>query len=304
VADDRRLPGLDYGAPIGLDDLAYAEEVYADEIRTRTKLIAGSYRSAGASYGIVAEKDPTTATSSVDTPFRVASNDLDGSKIDVFAGFAITKAGDYIYLIAEQTSFEVALAPAVGEQYVVYIEYLTEADDETVQANRYQENVARRRVRISDDAVVKIADYADWTDGTIFTVDRLMYIIPIAFLNVVTDTTEVSGIRMEVSMDGTSLSENRPWWSPVDMEHRADIGTGLSSISHNLGLSDLSSGNMSLYHQLLNHGMIISRDVSFPGVSGSLCTEIIDPTREQIDTTGEITGTIGSKYYILLRYPV
>ena len=67
------LPGLNYATPLGITDLEHLESVYTEEFLARTLAAIGSYRAAGANYGILAETDPAVATATTE-PLFVARN--------------------------------------------------------------------------------------------------------------------------------------------------------------------------------------------------------------------------------------
>ncbi len=60
---------------------------------------------------------------------------------------------------------------------------------------------------------------------------------------------------------------------------------------HSLGLNDLSQGELTLYDQMLSHGMVLGLDADIPGVPGELCLETVTTTRVKIDNDGSKTGT-------------
>lgn len=301
MADDRRLPGINHESAFGREDLTYEESVTADEFRTRTQVISGSYRSTGASYGIVTGSDPRDDIDLISAPLRVKRNDTNPLAFDVESGTAITQCGDFIRLSSAQTNIEPTETLSAGDQFVVYLEYETVENEDTAVLNRFNVNQAIRRERPSAEDIVQVATLTDWNDLTIFTPDRMQHIVPLALLSGISDDT---GLRLEVGLDDSVLPGNRPWFSPVDIEHRSLVGTGSDDTPHNLSLSDLSSGDLTLYKQDLNHGVVLSRDVGFPSVPGKICTEVIDAVRERIDIDGTVTGTFGIKYFELTRFPV
>lgn len=300
---DRRLPGLDYTADLGSDDFEYGEEMMTDELRRRTQLLIGAYRAAGASYGIASEINPRLATASSDA-FFVQPNEGDASKFDVYPGMAVTRSGDVVVLTAAQTSLTPSTTPVVNDQVVVFVEHEVVPDTDLIEPNMYLVPVARQRRRLTDAELVRSVPLSVWNDGATFTEDRLQYVVPIAHLTFVDDGTNTNTLKVVVSLDETHLTGNRPHFSPIDIDHRLQVGTGSASTPHRLSISDLSQGAMTLYQQLLRHGIVLARDVSLPGIPGTLCSEVIDPVREMTDTTGTVTGSPYAKYYTLLHYPV
>ena len=76
MADELKLPGLNYNTPITIDDLEHLERTYTEEFAGRTLAIIGAYQAAGASFGIFASEDPSLA-GDVDAPLFVEENDGD-----------------------------------------------------------------------------------------------------------------------------------------------------------------------------------------------------------------------------------
>lgn len=303
-----RLPGLNYGTPLTIDDLSYLESIYTEEFRNRTLAVLGNYRTAGAAFGILAAADPANAAATTD-PLYVARDANDEMTVNVYPGVCFSESGMRIELTATATQVEMARA-TIGAQNVLYVEHVVVSDSDTTTKTRYNTNEARR-TRIADETsadplaqtVLQVASLADWQDNATFPPDRRADIVMLAVVTVVA-ADNVAGKRVDVDLGRTNFSANRPWFSPVDMAHRSFVGTGSTDTPHNLGLNDLSQGDLSLYDQLLNYGMVIGRDRDVPGVPGSLCFETVTPARVKTDTTGTVTGTLSQRYVELTRYPV
>ena len=294
----RRWPGIDHTANLANDDLEFEESVVSDEVRRRTQYLMGAARAAGASYGIVAETDPRAASSSIESPLLVRRNVSDKTKFDVVAGPAVTKLGDILYLTTTQELISPAVSLAAGDQFVIFLEYNTEDDTDTREPNVYRENVARRRVRLGDADLVSIERAETFQDTTVYSSDRKEHIVLLALITVAAEND--GSLRLDVSLTTASLADNRPWFSPVDIEHRAMTG-GAFTAFHGIGFNDLTSGSLTLYQQMCRHGMVLGRAQSYPGVPGLLCSEQIQVT--YIDSDGTVTGTVGAKYVVLSRFP-
>lgn len=303
-----RLPGLNYGTPLTIDDLSYLEAVYTGEFRNRTLAVLGNYRTAGPAYGVLTAADPTNAAATTD-PFYVARDANDEMTANVYPGVCYSQSGMRIELAATAEQVEMART-TIGAQNVLYVEHVVISDADTVTKTRYNTSEARR-TRIADETsadpldqtVLQVASLADWQDSATYPPDRQANIVVLAIATVVA-ADNPAGKRVDIDLSRTNFSVNRPWFSPVDIGHRSFIGTGSTDTPHNLGLNDLSQGDLSLYDQLLNYGMIIGRDRDAPGVPGSLCIETITPARLKTDTTGTVTGTLSQSYVELTRYPV
>jgi len=303
-----RLPGLNYGTPLTIDDLGHLEATYTDEFRNRTLATIGTYRTSGAAFGILSPSDPINATATSD-PFYVERNANDSMRIDVYPGVCFSESGMRIALTAAVPSVEMART-TIGQQNVVFVEHVVVEDEDTIDKTRYNTTEARR-TRIADETntepsvrtILNVVSLTDWQSDTLFPPERRRDIVVIAFVTVVA-ADNTAGQQVTVDLSHTGLSVNRPWFSPVDIAHRAWVGTGSSDTPHNLGLNDLSQGALSLYDQLVNYGMIIGRDQDVPGVPGGICFETITATRLKTDTTGGVTGTLSQLYIELTRYPV
>lgn len=303
-----KLPGLNYGAPLGVSDLEHLEGVYTDEFIRRTLAVIASYRTAGGAHGVLAENDPTGASASTD-PLFVARNTVDGMRVDVSAGSVITPSGMVAYLNAAVSSVEM-VNQAVGQTNVVFLEYAVVEDDDTRVKNRFNVDAAKRNVRTNDTEAdpllprtLGVASLQDFQDVNLFPPERIADLVPLAYVSI-TSTTTSPFKQVTVDLSRTTYTTNRPWFSPVDIEHRSQRGTGASTVPHALGLNDLSQGSLTLYSQLVSGGMVVGRDLDAPGVPGSLCLEIVTPARLEVDTTGSVTGAVSQNYVTLTRFPV
>lgn len=306
---DPRLPGLNYETPITITDLLHLEQIYTQEFVERTLATVAAYRAAGASFGLLSELDPINATDQAD-PFYVEQNAIDGMTIDVYPGTALAENGMLIFLTGSVTSIEM-VNQDVGQRNIVFVEYIVidSEDPDLISKTRFNTTEARQLERSPDTSTdplklrtLQVVSQTDWEDDTLFTPDRRENIVALAVVEIISKTTTPFK-EVEVDLSRTTLATNRPWFSPVDIEHRSQVGTGSSSVPHNLGLNDISQGNLTLYEQLLNYGMVLGRDQDAPGVPGSLCFETITPTRVQIDTDGSVTGQISQRYVELIRFP-
>jgi hypothetical protein len=291
-----------------IDDLGYLEAVYTDEFRNRLLATIGSYRSSGAAFGILSAADPVDAAATTD-PFYVQQNANDPMRIDIYPGVCFTESGMRVSLVDAVGSIEMSLT-TIGAQNVVFVEHAVVEDTDTITKTRYNTSEARR-MRLPDatstnpltQTVLNVVSLAEWQNSTVFTPTRRADIVVIAYVTVAA-ADNTAGQQVSVDLTRNNLTENRPWFSPVDIAHRAWVGTGSTNVPHNLGLNDLSQGDLTLYDQLLNYGMIVGRDQDVPGVPGGLCFETITPTRVKTDLNGSVTGTVSQLYVQLTRFPV
>jgi hypothetical protein len=301
------LPGLNYATPLTLTDLEHLEQVYSEEFVERLLAIVGHYRAGGASIGILSEIDPTLATDTSE-PFFVETNAIDGMTVDVQPGVAFTPSGQRVLLTAAVSSLAM-INQEVGQQNVVFVEYLVVPDEDTTVTTRFLTAEARQYRRAPDNETdplkprtLQVASMQDWQNNTLFPPERRLNIVPLALVSIVSSTTSPYK-QTSVDLSRTSLTINRPWFTPVDIEHRSQEGTGAATVPHRLGLNDLSQGNLTLYQQLLNYGIVLSRDQDAPGVPGKLCLETVTTVRVKTDVTGEVTGTLSQLYVTLTRFP-
>lgn len=307
MADELKLPGLNYNTPITIDDLEHLERTYTEEFAGRTLAIIGAYRAAGASFGIFAADDPSLA-GDVDAPLFVEENDGDPLTVDVYPGMALTESGMLIHLLAKVTAVAM-VHTEVGQQNVVFLEYAVMPDPDTVVRTRFTGSESRQLIRTPDynadpgePSTLRVASMTDWQNSLLFPPDRKRNIVPVAFITISTSTNSL-GREVAVDLSNTTLTVNRPWFSPVDIEHRSNVGTGSSSVPHNLGLNDLAQGSLTLYQQFLPHGVVLGRDHDAPGVPGDVAYEIVTPSRVETDTDGSVTGAVSQRYVQLTRYP-
>lgn len=135
-----------------------------------------------------------------------------------------------------------------------------------------------------------------------FPIDWLTSQVILALVSV----TLVDGIlSVSVDMSRSRDARIRPWFSPVDREHRASVGTGLVTKAnpHGLGLSDLAaSSQLTLLGAMLRHGMIVAKDSSVDRVPGVRCLEKIAGVYTDLDAS--VTGIDNARYIRLSDFPI
>ena len=116
-----------------------------------------------------------------------------------------------------------------------------------------------------------------------------------------------STTRINVDMTNASLSNNRPWFSVVDNEHRSRLGTGAVSSAnvHGLSINDLSvAGSLTFLQVALDHGMVVAKDQGIAGVPGTLCVETVSASSVLTDDAlGTVTGIANALYFSVSRVP-
>ncbi len=303
VISVQKLPGVNFEATPSLEDLKFLfDEEFADQQRHRLQLAMAYQRSVGPQHGIVDEFNPTSATADSSRPFLVEANAGNDLLIDVYAGVAVTKAGNIIVLTETQSGITPA-SEAQDVVNVVFVEYETIPDPDTITGTKYLTSESVLRIVPGDDAIVKTVTLADYQDITIFTPDRLNDVVVLGLVTKVQHSSG-SGYILDIDMSNNTSAYVRPWFSAVDQEHRSFVGTGSDDTPHKMAVSDLSEGEMTIFQLGSRHGHIVSRDLDVPGCPGKLCQELVDSTRILEDTTGAVTGSVGRWYAKLISYPI
>jgi len=289
---------INYRADLLITDFEPQQLSLEAEINGRTQITSGSYRDSGMSYGIVSETNPVGVTES-SQPLAVVSGTVP-LKVNINLGKAITKNGNLIRLDSALTEQSLA-DETVGVVNLVIAEYkLTPTDNRVSIFDRSVDVPARYVV----DAPISIVKLTDFNDVTLYSADRKLDIVVLAAVTVY--STATSTLALDVETGNTTYSYIRPWFSPVDIEHRSKLGTGIATEQnvHALSFKDLTSSGLLFYTQFLSHGIILHTDESYPFIPGLLFTQNILSTSILTDSTGDITGTINAKYFVTTHYPL
>ena len=290
-----------------MEDFTFLEGVYSDEFLTRWLSAVGDFRTAGPSFGIVAELNPSDASTTQTTlPLVVTANGTQPLTSDVNVGLMFTENGNFARLDTKQEQLALSGVDE-GDVNVIFLEYLTVLKENRI-SNFSQTNVPAQRARgIETDNILQVASLTDWLDPVKFTAARKKDIVVLAVSTIV-DTSGT--LTQSIDMSQNNFSFVRPWYSIVDIQHRQSVGTGTVSKTnpHGTGINDLSAGNITLYRQFLETGAILSKALDAPHVPGLLCTETIPAAVVFTDTTGLVTagsryGGINSQYVFLQFYP-
>jgi hypothetical protein len=292
------LAGANYNAPIGNEDLIFQQGVYRDEFLERMRLMFGHPDFiTEASWGIVAETDPSTVTETDLEPLVVTDTDL---SVNVRAGMVVTKSGHWVALPNGVVEKGVATTDNNGINVVTLRFYTTDPDEQTPDV--YGDPVFRQRIIPDEADRVCVLSLEEWNDLT--STEQADY-VPIALATVVTDTA-TGDKSLTITHYSTSNTWLRPWFSPVDIEHRKMVGSGTVSSTnpHGQSWNDQTVGSFTL-PQLMSHiGLVVSKDVSVPNVPGSVCnTEVPSGLIKTDDASGTITGVPNTKYINLGYYP-
>lgn len=292
------LPGNNYNAPIGNEDMKFEQSIYRDEFLNRLRLVFGHPDFiSDSSWGIVSEEDPASSTAT-SGPLRCTASTTDLT-VSVTAGIAVTKSGHWIYLGTSQS--EVGMSTnAVGEQNVITLKFSTKDPDERA-PNEFGIPVFKRRLQQDNSAKVVVYSMAEWNALTSEQQDDH---VPIALATV---TAAGSSSVLSLIQTNTSYTWLRPWFSPVDIRHRQMIGSGTVSETnpHGISFNELTVGNFTLPMLASHWGRIVAKDVSFANVPGQLC-EVVIPAGliKTDDGSGTQTGVPNTKYIDLDFYPI
>ena len=300
------LPGLNYDSKLNIDDLTFGNNVTEQAILDRATIVFGNRALASPRYGIIDLVDPKNIVSTeTSRPLLVYASTINTININITSGSVVTANGAIVLNSALIEDFSLART-LINDINIVFIENDI-IDAPPKRKTRY--NVDQYTRRIQNPNAIKVALLTDFQNSVLFPPTRLSNIIVLAVVTIVQNTSSL-GYELQFDYSNSVYSFNRPWYSPVDIEHRSQIGGGIvtSTNAHGLTYNDLASGNLTLYDQLLNVGSIIARDDLLKGIPGTPCTEIIEPGRILVDGTGITSksrfGGIGANYIELANFPV
>lgn len=303
------LPKVNYEAPLDLVDIKWEQDVYETEFLRRMQMVMG-YTPADTTlteYGIVDSVDPATVSSSSVRPLVPAKNVTNGARFDVRPGMAVTKSGFVIVVSSTQTSV-VPPVSTVGGQFVVFLKYDTE-ESSTKVLSRWNALTAKTTDVVADSDLLQTDTLANWNNASKYpeSVKQHCVVLAVGIVSQTVSGGAVTGTEVVFEYDQVTYDFNRPWFSPVDIKHRSQVGTGTSTSTniHGLSVSDLSSNGLTLYNQMLNRGMVLSKDKSISKAPGILCNEELAVIQfSPDDGIGSVTGRPGSLYARLSAYPI
>lgn len=290
-------------APITLDLLEFERQAFIDEVLQRTRLLFGEVDPVLNRYGIVDSRDPRTALPSDTTrPLVVSINSADPATIDVSPGTAVFPSGEIIVL--EGGASRISVPGGVGTKSVVFLKF---SELELGSRLTRYETLANTYV----DFLASDADYVQVltrNDYEALSFEDKSLTVPLAHLTVQEVVASGGGTTTDLVLDLTQdqLSTNRMWFTPVDVEHRSFIGSGVVSSSnpHGTSLNDVSaSASQTLFQLHLDHGMVVSKDKDLAKVPGKICEETILAGAISVDTTGSVTGIRDAYFFETTKFP-
>jgi hypothetical protein len=298
-----KLPGINYQAPLATDDLEFQQTSNGQEIQERTRLVMAE------NHGIVDSADPRDlSTTDIDRSLSVSVSG-DTLKLDVAPGTAVTACGNWVALENKITLLELTSSSA-GAVNVVFIEYETEDGDDR-RVNKFNVDVAVRNQRPADNSdVVKVDILSNFINTAQYSPTRLTDIVVLAYVTV----NQLADLTLDLAIDlgDNNFSNNRPWFSPTDIMHRDMVGTATATDTnpHGTSLNDLAAGRLTLYQQVVQHGLVLSKDVAVPRYPGLQGSEDLSEASFDVDTSGSVTrqssqfGGVGARYANLDHFPV
>lgn len=228
------MEGLTFNTKIGYDDIKHQFNYLIEKQKQSVRLLCNGH------YGIVSNSDPSKDGSSL---FPT----LDGSTLSFTSGNIVTKEGDFIDI----PSFYVNVPPIDEDTLVLYSYELIGSAEKRI-SNSGKAHSTWFEIKKVEDSItfIPISKYAVLRDNVV-----CIAVIKYSSTNYV-DITKAQ------------YSINRPWFSLCDIEHREQKGTGSDNVPHSIGLNDLTSSDLTIYDQLLNRGIIVSKDLSLAGIPG------------------------------------
>lgn len=282
----KNIPDLNYDSKLSIDDWAFKSNHDETQQLERTKVVFGDGSLSNPRYGVVDQMDPrNVVTSDTTRPLLVTASEVDPLRINVTAGKTVNPNGTLVELTADVIDFELERTNE-DDVIVVFIENEIIEQNPT-RVTKY--GVGQKVRREQSEEKLRSALLSSYSNTSTFNSERKANLVVIAIVAVVSGS---SGFELQIDMTANSYSFNRPWYSPVDVEHRSSLGSGVSTSQniHGLAFNDLSSGNLPFYIQTAHTGLILATDRDIKGLPGTACEETITPARIQTDTVGTITA--------------
>jgi len=230
-----------------------------------------------------------------EAPCAVSINSQDATAINVGSGTVVFANGEYVDIEVDAISAN-AIDITITDGQVVRLEYGEVAAGDP-EGNPYSGYAAPPKVRKKTAPEMLVVETT-----TAFNAQPSSVVNNSIVLGVV---RVVDGV-LTTDNGRDSYSFSRPWFSPIDTEHRSQVGTGLSTPTnpHATSLSDLTVGQYTAWQALVGSpSCVLARPVSFGRIPGILCEETIPSGSFALDSTGLVTGVPGSLYAPLGFWP-
>lgn len=295
-----KINGLNYDAVLSSEDYKSYRQAIESEIITRFKMGSG-FPYQNPQFGILDVENPSNATSTeTNRPLlvAVASNLLE---VKVFPGYAIAPDGTILHIPTLQQSVKLADVLQSGKIYAIVVESYVNTTAGTTQLNDYGISQSSQEVV---ETVVTSYEYSNsWA--------VLENQVVVAVVKVVDKTG--GGQELQIDLSQNTYAFNRPWFSLLDTQHRALVGSGevTPTNPHGTSINDLTlPGTVGLFQGLTGQGSLVSRDVVVNKMLGAkMCVDDIQFTSILTDSTGTVTAgsiynKVGAKYAYLNNFPI
>jgi hypothetical protein len=301
------LGGPNFDANLSSSDWKTYRNLVEQAVLSRFQLGMGMPPNTAPQYGIADLINPVNISASETTrPFLVTVSNSDSLQVSINPGTAITPSGS-IVTSAGNATFVLSRVLA-NDINVVFVENRLIAGGTQI-LNDYQELLNSQEIQDPDS--LSVALLQDFNNVTLFPPSRLQNIVVLSVVTVV--TASGGSLELQIDMTQNTYSWNRPWFSLMDTQHRAAVGTGevTTQNPHGTSFNDISTaGNVNLFQGLCDTGLVVSRDLDINKMTGAVrCTETVPNSRIFTDdaygtiTTGSPFGGAGAKYCTLLSYP-
>jgi len=290
------LPSVNFDSNPGYSEWKFLHQIYSEEVFQRSLI--------GCNPGIVDPSgDPATAPFASTRPLFVSVNQSNSLALDLTKGYAVTP--NHKLIVVNDNLSSIPLPDVVADKlYVLILEYKLIASSET-RTNRFGNPAEVRLERPSSapfgaeastlSQIASVVSLTDYSNPSLFSTDRKLDIVVAAVLVVRADA--ITGqLSLLIDLTRTSFDFNRLWFSPVDVQHRAKVGSGVVTDNnpHGTQLQDLSSAGFTLYQQILPRGGVFSKDTTYYGYPGTFCQELVSISRYETDIGGLVTSDIAA----------
>lgn len=292
---------LNYDAVLSTEDYTAHQQVIENEIITRFKLGSG-FPNQNAQFGIVDAANPHNLTASeTSRPLFVQVSSQNALAVAVNSGYSISPNGAIIFIPTFQELISLSTTPQSGKIYVVVAESILNTADGITQLNDYQVNQSSQQTLSS--GVSSVEYVAGWQPA-----DNQ---VALAVVKVV-DVTG-GGQALQIDLTQNTYPFNRPWFSLIDTQHRAFLGSGTVTDKnpHATSINDLTvPGTVSLFSGLTGQGVVISEARLRNKMIGALiCNDSITFANIKTDSSGTITkgspyNKVGAQYAELTKFPL
>ena len=276
---------LNYRLPQTADRLNDLQVGAEAELRRRLQLTG----SAGIVSADGADVDSDTAACALSV------NSTDSSLIDVSAGTVVFKSGEFVDVSSiDLVALVVDLAVTDGQ--VLRLEY-GETPEGDLTANPFYNFGAQPKTRKETPREMQVIETVTAYNAQTQAIKDASIV-----LGVVRGTSGV--LSVDNARDTYTFS--RPWSTPVDVEHRSRVGTGVVGVTnpHGTSANDLSVGSYSMWQALVGPpAAVLARPMSYGRMPGTACVETIPTGSFITDSTGAVTGKAGALYAYLGFWP-